>query len=313
MTEPLRPMSTGQLLDYTLSLYRRNFLLFVGIATAGPAAYLLFQLLTVGSAVVPVGPRGVAAAGMSLGFGMLAGVVVMAAGMAISHAATVKAVAAVHLGRGITIAGAYRELSGRIGRVLGVFVLVALISGAAAGVIILVAVLIGTMAVVGGAKAGTAGTVLGVIVGIGAAVIGGIAAIAIYIRYSLSVQACVVEDLGVTASLKRSTILSKGSRSRILTIYFVFGVLSYIVALGLGAIAGASGAMLHNRIVALILIYVATFIAGSLTGPLATIGISLLYYDERVRKEAFDLQLMMSSLDAPALSAATTAQTPAHV
>jgi hypothetical protein len=32
-------------------------------------------------------------------------------------------------------------------------------------------------------------------------------------------------------------------------------------------------------------------------GPLMTIGFSLLYYDERVRKEAFDLQLMMSTLD----------------
>ncbi len=313
MTEPLRPMSTGQLLDYTFNLYRRNFLLFVGIATVGPAAYLLFQLLTVGSTVVPVGSRGATAAGMSFGLGMLAGVIVMMAGMAISHAATVKAVAAVHLGRGITIARAYRELSGRVGRVLGVFALVALISGAAAGVIIVIAVLIGTMAVVGGAKAGTAGTVLGVIVGIGAAVIGGIAAIAIYIRYSLAIQACVVEDLGVTASLKRSAVLSKGSRSRILTIYFVFGVLSYIVALGLGGIAGVSGTLLHNAILGLILIYVATFIAGSLTGPLATIGISLLYYDERVRKEAFDLQLMMSSLDGPAVMAATAAQTPAQV
>jgi hypothetical protein len=29
-----------------------------------------------------------------------------------------------------------------------------------------------------------------------------------------------------------------------------------------------------------------------------TIGLSLVYYDERVRKEAFDLQHMMASLDA---------------
>ena len=48
MTEPLRPMSTGQLLDHTFALYRKNFLLFVGIATVGPAANLIFQLLTVG-------------------------------------------------------------------------------------------------------------------------------------------------------------------------------------------------------------------------------------------------------------------------
>jgi hypothetical protein len=38
MAEPLRPMSTGQLLDHTFTLYRKNFLLFVGIATVGPAA-----------------------------------------------------------------------------------------------------------------------------------------------------------------------------------------------------------------------------------------------------------------------------------
>ena len=307
MTEPLRPMSTGQVLDHTFALYRKNFVLFVGIATIGPAAYLIFQLLTIGS-MAGAGSRPTAAAGLSFGFGLLAGIVVMMAGMAIAHAATVKAVAAVHLGRETSIAGAYRALSGRVMRVLGVFLLVAVISGLAAGVIIFVAVMIGTVAVVGGAKAGTAGTALGIIVGIAAAVVGGIVAIAIYVRYSLSVQACVVEDLGVTASLKRSAVLSKGSRSRILTVYFVFGVLSYIVALGLGAIAGLGGALLHNQILTLILIYVATFIAGSLTGPLATIGISLLYYDERVRKEAFDLQLMMSSLDAPSLPSAAPAQ-----
>jgi hypothetical protein len=308
MIEPLRPMSTGQLLDHTFALYRKNFLLFVGIAAVGPAAYLIFQLLTVGSAAVPFGTRRTAAAGVSFGVGIIAGLVVMMAGMAIAHAATVKAVAAVHLGRGTSIAGAYSALRGRIMRVLGVFLLVALISVAAASVIIFVAVMIGTVAVIGGAKAGTAGTVVGAIVGIAAAVVGGLVAIAIYVRYSLAVQACVVEDLGVTASLKRSAVLSKGSRSRILAVYFVFGVLSYIVAIGLGAMAGAVGSLLHNRILAMILIYVSSFIAGSLTGPLATIGSSLLYYDERVRKEAFDLQLMMSSLDAPGLPTAAPAQ-----
>jgi len=313
MTEALRPMSTGQVLDHTFSLYRRNFLLFVGIASIGPALYLIFQLLMVGSAAAPVGSRRAATAGLSFGFGIIAGIIVMLAGMAIAHAATVKAVAAVYLGRQISIAGAYRALSGRVWRVLGVFLMVMLISGLAAGVIILVAVIIGTVAVVGGAKAGTAGTVLGIIVGFGAAVVGGLVAIAIYIRYSLAVQACVVEDLGIIASLKRSAVLSKGSRSRILTVYFVFGVLSYIVAFGLGALAAGAGAVLRNPILAAILIYVATFVAGALNGPLATIGISLLYYDERVRKEAFDLQLMMSSLDASGFPGSSPTPAPAQI
>jgi len=40
------------------------------------------------------------------------------------------------------------------------------------------------------------------------------------------------------------------------------------------------------------------FISTSLLGPLLTIAFTLIYYDQRVRKEGFDLQLMMSTLEA---------------
>jgi hypothetical protein len=39
------------------------------------------------------------------------------------------------------------------------------------------------------------------------------------------------------------------------------------------------------------------FISTSLVGPLITIALTLIYYDQRVRKEGFDLQLMMSTLE----------------
>lgn len=42
----------------------------------------------------------------------------------------------------------------------------------------------------------------------------------------------------------------------------------------------------------------------SLVGPLLTIALTLLYYDQRVRKEGFDLQLMMSNLEGAAPAAA---------
>ncbi len=38
-------------------------------------------------------------------------------------------------------------------------------------------------------------------------------------------------------------------------------------------------------------------LGGALSGPLLMIGFSLLYYDVRVRKEAFDLQMMMAALE----------------
>jgi hypothetical protein len=301
MVEVLRPMSTGELLDRTFALYRKNFKLFVGIATVGPAASLVFQLLTVTSAGLPAatGRTPNAFAGASFGIGVLAGIVIMLAGMAIANAATVKAVAAVHLGRPITIAESYKSLKGRIWRILGVFLLVLLLVFIGTVIIVIVASLLGSLAVIGGAQAGRAGTILGIVGAIAAAVIGAMLAITIYVRYALAIPACVVEDTGVLASLKRSAFLSKGSRSRILAVYSVFFVLALVVALALTGLVGLIAILIPNVITRLILNSLAGFISGSLTGPLATIGIALVYYDERVRKEAFDLQWMMASLDAP--------------
>jgi hypothetical protein len=301
MAEVLRPMSTGELLDRTFALYRKNFKLFVGIATVGPAAYLLFQLLNVASVGLPSATgRAGAFAGASFVIGIMVGLVIMLAGMAIAHGATVKAVAAVHLGRPITISEAYRSLKGRVWRILGVFSCVLLLVGIGAVIIIILASILGSLAVIGGAQAGRAGTIAGVVVGIAAAVIGAMLAITIYVRYALAVPACVVEDIGVRASLKRSALLSKGSRSRILAVYSVFFVLALVVGLAMNGVALLISSAFPNPIARLVLVYFSGFIGGSLTGPLATIGIALVYYDERVRKEAFDLQWMMSSLDAPA-------------
>jgi hypothetical protein len=125
----------------------------------------------------------------------------------------------------------------------------------------------------------------------------------VWVRYALAIACCVVEDLGVIKSIKRSATLSKGSRFRIFLIYIVFVLLAVILAAALGGLAGMIGSLISNITVRLTLIYLASFIASLLTGPLATIGIALVYYDERVRKEAFDLQWMMSSLDsAPELA-----------
>ena len=309
MIESLRPMSLGELLDRTFLLYRRNFLLFVGIATVGPAAYLVFQLILVGSPLIlgsaapaktaPTNPVALASFGASMLASMFVGMVIMLAGLAISQAATVKAVAAVHLGRTTTILGAYKALRGRIFRVLAVFFSVMILVVVAAGGIIALAGIIASLAVVGGAQGGTAGAIAGGLVAVAAVVAGVILAVTIYVRYSLAVQACVVEDLGPSASLKRSAVLSKGARSRVLAIYLIFTILSGIIGAVLGGVSVAAVFLIKNPILSLIATSLSSFIASSLTGPLATIGISLLYYDERVRKEAFDLQLMMATLDEP--------------
>lgn len=313
MTEPLRPMSTGQLLDHTFALYRKNFLLFVGIATVGPAANVIFQLLTVGANVAsPFAPRRVGATPGSLatlGLSMLFGYIILLAGMAISHAATVKAVAAVHLGREISIGGAYKALRGRIWSLFGTVILILLIIAAAmVGLIVVMVPVFMGIAFVGRAGGGTPATIFGAIFGIIVVLSVFAVMITVYVRYALAIQACMVEALGPRASLRRSVFLTKGGRWRVVAIYLVFVLLGAILGWGLLALAGGAGSLLHNKIAAAVLIYLAGFVAGSLTGPLATIGLSLLYYDERVRKEAFDLQLMLSSLDPPAAPMTVPAQ-----
>jgi hypothetical protein len=90
----------------------------------------------------------------------------------------------------------------------------------------------------------------------------------------------------------------------------VFTLLAIVLGAVLGGLAGGLGVLIPNLTVRLVLLYLSGFIVGLLTGPLASIALALVYYDERVRKEAFDLQLMMSNLaqEAPLSQAAVTAQ-----
>jgi hypothetical protein len=304
MAEILRPMSTGELMDRTFGLYKKNFWLFVGIASLGPATYLVFQLLTISSASLQAGtPQRVSPfSAASLGFGFLAGFLIMMAGMAIAHAATVRAVAAVHLGLPIRIVDAYKSLKGRIWRVLGVFVcmsLLAVLAAIAAGLLLLIVILVLRVLSMGSGpiNGGREAAIFSAAIGFGAILVIFVSAMVVWVRYALAIACCVVEDLGVVKSIKRSAALSKGSRFRIFLIYVVFLILGVVVGATLGGITGGLGTLIPYVPARLVLIYFASFIASALTGPLATIGISLAYYDERVRKEAFDLQVMMNSLD----------------
>jgi len=132
--------------------------------------------------------------------------------------------------------------------------------------------------------------------------------ILLLIMWSLSVPAMVLENKGVLDSMSRSSDLTRGSRGRIFVIWLLFVVLAIVVSLlfrwPVEIAAGVSSIFALQRSgrgwqAAL---QVSSFVSECLVGPLATIAFSLVYYDERVRKEAFDLQLMMMTLDAPAPS-----------
>jgi hypothetical protein len=134
------------------------------------------------------------------------------------------------------------------------------------------------------------------------------------IMWSVAVPVKVLEHRGVFDSMSRSMDLTKGSWGRI----FVVGLLILALKFGVGSLlqwplliaAGFSirGGVQQIAIGWRIALLLSGFVATSLVGALATIAFSVVYYDERVRKEAFDLQLMMTTLDA-----ATVPGAPAQV
>ena len=301
MTEPLRPLSIGELLDRTFSLYRQNFKLFVGVSILGPVAMLCYQMA---AAAVGVGSAhsGVIQNRGSIIVTVIAGVIFYMVGYSISLAATVRAVAAVYLGKAIRIGEAYASAKGRVLRVFGVLFAAGAIGGLGGMLIFGLGIAIMTGAVAGGkAAAGPPGAIVGAIVGTVAVIASILMAIRFAMRYALSLQACVVENLTVGASLKRSKVLTKGAYKRVVTVMVVCSVVVMALAFLFVALAQVTLYLLAPRGAGIFANQVATQIAhlisGVLGAPLATIAMSLVYYDERVRKEAFDLQFLMESLD----------------
>lgn len=131
----------------------------------------------------------------------------------------------------------------------------------------------------------------------------------LWLMWSLAIPVTVLEGGGLNASVSRSKALTRGSRGRIFVIYLLVVVLAIAVGvlfqMPLGVLAVLLGRGNPQSAIALITAVsaVGSFLSTSLVGPLVTIALTLIYYDQRVRKEGFDLQLMMTTLEPGSLAA----------
>ena len=117
------------------------------------------------------------------------------------------------------------------------------------------------------------------------------------LRYSLAVPACVVESMKARNAIRRSVELSKGSRGRI----FLLGLLVFVIELGLVGLSQFFIFILafkhHGHVgpVAQAISQVIAFFTNTFLGPIYATGLTLFYYDQRVRKEGFDIEWMMQA------------------
>jgi hypothetical protein len=303
-TFDLRPLSTGEVLDRTFHLYRSRFALFAGVALLPAAASTMMsavRLLYTAHQQTHV-HTGAALVQVQIITGVLeiVSLVITIVLYGITEAATIWAVSAVYLGDAASIRAAYGVAFRNWFR----YTLVKLRQVWAGMWLPMVFFIAAIVAGVVGRKHGMSLTVL-VMVMIVLGFLSLLYGLWAYLRISLAVPAAVVESLKVRAAVRRSAVLLTSRKIRIfmllllvLALYFVVGMIESPLLIVAVRSRGAQAFVTYA------INLVVSFIAGTLLGPVSAIGVCLFYFDERVRREGFDIEWMMKKLS----SAATAGQ-----
>jgi hypothetical protein len=297
----LRPLTTGEILDRTFFLYRSNFWLYVGLASIAAGVSVLASIARLAylhHKNVPVtSPRALM---VGLAFSVI-GAILYFVVYSVTHAATVSAVSSIYLGEPTSMDRAINAVKGHWLR----YCLIALWQSWSAGwIFTLLIVPVFAMSALG-LKNMTGLVAVLVFFAIGSLVYGLIA----YIRNSLAIPSAVIEDLPVRRAMRRSKQLVAGGKGRIfllllllLALYFVAGALQMPFALLL--LRSRSAEHIVEQFISLFV----AFLCSSLIGPVASIALCLFYIDERVRKEAFDIEFLMDKTLTGASSGGATAE-----
>jgi len=308
----LRPLSLGELLDRTFRLYRNHFLLFVGIM-AIPAALLLpmnvasfsYQGSQVNATISsPPKPASLPSFGVILGasIGLMVALVVFGAVYSVAIAAASTAVADVYLGRPATIRVSFHRIRGRFWRLLGV---VGNIFLRVLGALLLPLGLIGTAVWAGYRMGGGPSSPVFLLFAVFGFFFAIVASMVLYVvvalRYAVAIPVVMLEDLSVVETIRRSVFLTRGRRGHIFLVLLLGGIIAtagvYVFQMPFTIVMLVSAAQGHVSQWLAFCAAAAGAVGSALTGPISMIAIVLLYYDSRIRKEAFDLQFMLSSLD----------------
>jgi hypothetical protein len=275
MRARLRPMGIGDILDETFRLYRENFMLFVATCAVLEVPVQIINFLILLSA--PFGPP--LTPGQSLTPGQISelvarsgansiGGLIGAFAAAIITAALAVAISNRYLNRNVTVGDAYRATLNRLGPLL--------------------------LAIV------WAGVRL-ILLGIACIVLIGIPFLIYFaVAWSLLSQVVMLENVGGGSASGRSRELIRGywwkTLGLLIVVWLLVAILTFIPTVVIGAIIGSSAGPLSAR---LLITGIVGLIMGVLTRPIPIAAMTLLFYDLKIRKEAFDLEAMVQQAGAP--------------
>ncbi len=305
-------MALGEILDRTAELYRTHFLLFAGISAIFAGIMLAVQLLYLRSLILLGYPNLMAhwrwgTASIAV---LEALVILMLAGLSI--AAINRAVAWVYLDKPATIRKAARSVLPRLRTYLWLMTVTAFRAWTpfAALYVAFIGIAFTVLphdfmtnpaAMQHAAHqdpTAVAAAGIGMLIMLPFFFVALLYGVWMSLRYSLAVPACVVEDLYASGAIRRSVELSLGSRGRIL----VLGLLVYAVRMLLGILFGfpvIALALKHPGqplpLLWMVVAQIGGFVTSTLIGPIYSAGLTLFYYDQRIRKEGFDIEWMMQA------------------
>jgi len=257
------PMGVGQILDRTFSLYREKFVRFIAIVAVVtvPVALLSFAVTFVTARAGAGGPE---AASAAVAARLLAGLPVLFLSIVaqnLCRAALIKSVSGSYLGGDVGVGEAYKAVLPRLWTVIWASILV--------GVVVVI------------------GLVLCVVPGV-----------IFSLWLAVTTPAIIIENLKATEGMGRSKALASGNLGRIFAVGLVVVLIAIIIGLVLGALGGVIGKTLFSEapMAAAFVHQLFSLVAQVLAIPISATAFILVYYDLRIRKEGFDLEMLAKSL-----------------
>ncbi|MFT4112808.1 hypothetical protein [Silvibacterium sp.] len=299
LTYDLRPLSTGEILDRTFQIYRSRFSLFAGLSAMPAAVGVITQAIRLWydahqSVHAHQGADLYRVQIVSGGLTLLAGILSLVL-YGIVLAASTWSVSALYLGASASLGEALQRSRVHWFR----YVAIVLRQIFSAFWLFLALVCTGLVLQIMGRRSPDTLSTMNAIAGLLyiLAFFSMIYCCWAYIRVSLAVPASVVESLRVGAALRRSRKLLADRKVRVFLVLLFLAVLYGVVGaiqtpLAIFALRSRGGqAFLINAITLTL-----SFITSTLIGPVGAIALCLLYIDERVRREGFDIEWMMSRI-----------------
>jgi len=261
----LKTMKVVEILDASFRLYRDNFVTFLGILAGAYVPVILIELLTrraMMSSLNPGAPRDPHDSGAVAVYGLVMLLMALLTMVAFSLAtgALTRAVSSRYLNEPASIGACYSFIVGILLKYLGTNLLYGLVIGL--------------------------GLLLCVVPGLIFA-----------IMFAFTSPIVVLEGLGGTSAMGRSRQLARGNWLRIIGMGLLMIIVQLLLQLGLGAALGLVVPKMTTSAGSIDLINQGvTQVFSMILAPFLSVAWILLYYDIRIRSEAFDLEVLAKSM-----------------